>query len=263
MDSSVLAQVIAAVKEAGRLLTDPNAVAEIRAKSVTDYVTNVDVAVQTQLKAKLAALTPDVQFMGEEQDNAGLDPHGSIWILDPVDGTTNLIHNFHFSAISLALYEGGQVVFGVVYHPYSDSCFTATRGGGSFLNGQPISVSSATQLRQCLASVGTVPGRRDLGETAFRQLWTLYNACQDVRRMGCASLDLSFVACGRQDLYVEPALKPWDYAAGQLIIREAGGVCTTMDGGRLCPLENADILVTNGLIHAQALSLLCGTEKGG
>ena len=109
MDSSVLAQVIAAVKEAGRLLTDPNAVAEIRAKSVTDYVTNVDVAVQTQLKGKLAALTPDVQFMGEEQDNAGLDPHGSIWILDPVDGTTNLIHNFHFSAISLALYEGGQV----------------------------------------------------------------------------------------------------------------------------------------------------------
>ena len=135
MDSSVLQQVIAAVKEAGRLLTDPNAVAEIRAKSVTDYVTNVDVAVQTQLKAKLAALTPDVQFMGEEQDNAGLDPHGAIWILDPVDGTTNLIHNFHFSAISLALYEGGQVVFGVVYHPYSDSCFTATRGGGSFLNG--------------------------------------------------------------------------------------------------------------------------------
>ena len=140
-----------------------------------------------------------------------------------MDGTTNLIHNFHFSAISLALYEGGQVVFGVVYHPYSDSCFTATRGGGSFLNGQPISVSSATQLSQCLASVGTVPGRRDLGETAFRQLWTLYNACQDVRRMGCASLDLSFVACGRQDIYVEPALKPWDYAAGLLLVEEAGG----------------------------------------
>ena len=256
MDSSVLQQVIAAVKEAGRLLTDPNAVAEIRAKSVTDYVTNVDVAVQTQLKAKLAALTPDVQFMGEEQDNAGLDPNGSIWILDPVDGTTNLIHNFHFSAISLALYEGGQVVFGVVYHPYSDSCFTATRGGGSFLNGQPISVSSATQLRQCLASVGTVPGRRDLGETAFRQLWTLYNACQDVRRMGCASLDLSFVACGRQDLYVEPALKPWDYAAGLLLVEEAGGKVTQPDGSPVTLLEGCGVLASNGHVHQQALEAL-------
>ena len=256
MDSSVLQQVIAAVKEAGRLLTDPNALAEIRAKSVTDYVTNVDVAVQTQLKGKLAALTPDVQFMGEEQDNAGLDPNGSIWILDPVDGTTNLIHNFHFSAISLALYEGGQVVFGVVYHPYSDSCFTATRGGGSFLNGQPISVSSATQLRQCLASVGTVPGRRDLGETAFRQLWTLYNACQDVRRMGCASLDLSFVACGRQDLYVEPALKPWDYAAGLLLVEEAGGKVTQPDGSPVTLLEGCGVLASNGHVHQQALEAL-------
>ena len=256
MDSSMLQQVIAVVKEAGRLLTDPNAVAEIRAKSVTDYVTNVDVAVQTQLKGKLAALTPDVQFMGEEQDNAGLDPNGSIWILDPVDGTTNLIHNFHFSAISLALYEGGQVVFGVVYHPYSDSCFTATRGGGSFLNGQPISVSSATQLRQCLASVGTVPGRRDLGETAFRQLWTLYNACQDVRRMGCASLDLSFVACGRQDLYVEPALKPWDYAAGLLLVEEAGGKVTQPDGSPMTLLEGCGVLASNGHVHQQALEAL-------
>lgn len=256
MDSSVLAQVIAAVKEAGRLLTDPNAVAEIRAKSVTDYVTNVDVAVQTQLKGKLAALTPDVQFMGEEQDNAGLDPNGAIWILDPVDGTTNLIHNFHFSAISLALYEGGQVIFGVVYHPYSDSCFTAIRGGGSFLNGQPISVSSAAQLSQCLASVGTVPGRRDLGETAFRQLWTLYNACQDVRRMGCASLDLSFVACGRQDLYVEPALKPWDYAAGLLLVEEAGGKVTQPDGSPVTLLEGCGVLASNGHVHQQALEAL-------
>ena len=256
MDSSMLQQVIAVVKEAGRLLTDPNAVAEIRAKSVTDYVTNVDVAVQTQLKGKLAALTPDVQFMGEEQDNAGLDPNGAIWILDPVDGTTNLIHNFHFSAISLALYEGGQVIFGVVYHPYSDSCFTATRGGGSFLNGQPISVSSATQLRQCLASVGTVPGRRDLGETAFRQLWTLYNACQDVRRMGCASLDLSFVACGRQDLYVEPALKPWDYAAGLLLVEEAGGKVTQPDGSPMTLLEGCGVLASNGHVHQQALEAL-------
>lgn len=256
MDTTVLDQVIAAVKEAGRLLTDPGAVAEIHSKSVTDYVTNVDVAVQTRLKGALAALTPDVQFMGEEQDNSGLDPNGSIWILDPVDGTTNLIHNFQFSAISLALYARGQVVFGVVYHPYSDFCFTATRGGGSFLNGHPISVSAAASLSQCLASVGTVPGRRDLGETAFRQLWTLYNACQDVRRMGCASLDLSFIACGRQDIYVEAALKPWDYAAGLLLVEEAGGKVTQPDGSPVTLLEGCGVLASNGHVHQQALEAL-------
>ena len=238
------------------MLADERAVREVRAKSPTDFVTNVDFAVQEQLRRRLDAIAPGVQFMGEEQDNAGLDPNGSIWILDPVDGTTNLIHNFHFSAISLALYEGGQVIFGVVYHPYSDSCFTATRSGGSFLNGQPISVSSAAQLSQCLASVGTVPGRRDLGETAFRQLWTLYNACQDVRRMGCASLDLSFVACGRQDLYVEPALKPWDYAAGLLLVEEAGGKVTQPDGSPVTLLEGCGVLASNGHVHQQALEAL-------
>ena len=124
------------------------------------------------------------------------------------------------------------------------------------MNGQPISVSSAAQLSQCLASVGTVPGRRDLGETAFRQLWTLYNACQDVRRMGCASLDLSFVACGRQDLYVEPALKPWDYAAGLLLVEEAGGKVTQPDGSPVTLLEGCGVLASNGHVHQQALEAL-------
>ena len=107
-----------------------------------------------------------------------------------------------------------------------------------------------------LASVGTVPGRRDLGETAFRQLWTLYNACQDVRRMGCASLDLSFVACGRQDLYVEPALKPWDYAAGLLLVEEAGGKVTQPDGSPVTLLEGCGVLASNGHVHQQALEAL-------
>ena len=256
MDSSVLAQVIAAVKEAGRLLTDPNAVAEIRAKSVTDYVTNVDVAVQTQLKAKLAALTPDVQFMGEEQDNAGLDHHGAIWILDPVDGTTNLIHNFHFSAISLALYEGGQVVFGVVYDPYHDECFTAQLGRGSFLNGQPIRVSDAAALRESLISVGTAPGHRAWADDSFRLMRRLFDACQDVRRMGCASLDLCYVACGRQDGFVERRLQPWDYAAGLLIVAEAGGQATDLDGAALPLAHGSGVAASNGLIHSAVLAAL-------
>ena len=120
---------VQAVLEAGELLADPAAVRSIRAKSETDYVTNVDLAVQEFLRERLAALAPDVQFMGEEQDNSALDLTRPCWILDPVDGTTNLIHQFQHSAISLALAEGGQIVFGVVYNPYTEECFTARRGG--------------------------------------------------------------------------------------------------------------------------------------
>ena len=224
---------VQAVLEAGELLTDPAAVQSIRSKGETDYVTNVDVAVQAFLRKRLAALAPDVQFMGEEQDNTGLDWSRPCWILDPVDGTTNLIHSFRHSAISLALSEAGQIIFGVVYNPYSGECFTARRGQGAFCNGSLIRVSSADRLKDSLLSVGTVPGRRELADTAFRQMRALYDACQDVRRTGCASLDLCWVACGRLDGYVELSLQPWDYAAGRLLVEEAGGRVTAPDGSPL------------------------------
>ena len=226
-------QVIQAVREAGACLTDPTAVHSIRTKGETDYVTNVDLAVQELLRERLAALAPDVQFMGEEQDNTGLDWRRSCWILDPVDGTTNLIHGFRYSAVSLALSEAGQILFGVVYNPYSGECFTARRGQGAFCNGSPIRVSSADRLEDSLLSVGTVPGRRELADTAFRQMRALYDTCQDVRRTGCASLDLCWVACDRLDGYVELSLQPWDYAAGMLIVAEAGGRVTAPDGSPL------------------------------
>ena len=224
---------VQAVLEAGKLLTDPAAVQSIRSKGETDYVTNVDVAVQAFLRKRLAALAPDVQFMAEEQDNSALDLTRPCWILDPVDGTTNLIHSFRHSAISLALSEAGQIIFGVVYNPYSGECFTARRGQGAFCNGSLIRVSSADRLEDSLLSVGTVPGRRELADTAFRQMRALYDACQDVRRTGCASLDLCWVACGRLDGYVELSLQPWDYAAGRLLVEEAGGRVTAPDGSPL------------------------------
>ena len=170
---------VQAVLEAGELLTDPAAVQSIRSKGETDYVTNVDVAVQAFLRERLVALAPDVQFMGEEQDNTGLDWSRPCWILDPVDGTTNLIHSFRHSAISLALAEGGQVVFGVVYNPYTEECFTARRGGGALRNGVPIQVSAVSRLEDSLLSAGTVPGQRELADAAFRQMRALYDRCQD------------------------------------------------------------------------------------
>ena len=195
-----------AVREAGALLTDPAAVQTILSKSPTDFVTNVDLAVQSLLRDRLFQLAPAVQFLGEEGDHTAIDPGRPFWILDPVDGTTNLIHRFQHSAVSLALAEDGQVTFGVVYHPYTQEYFTARRGGGAFQNGRPIRVSGTVRLAESLLSAGTVPGRRELADEAFRQMRALYDRCQDVRRTGCASLDLCYVACGRLDGYVELSL---------------------------------------------------------
>ena len=247
---------VQAVLEAGELLADPAAVRSIRAKSETDYVTNVDLAVQEFLRERLAALAPDVQFMGEEQDNSALDLTRPCWILDPVDGTTNLIHQFQHSAISLALAEGGQIVFGVVYNPYTEECFTARRGGGALRNGVPIHVSDVSRLGDSLLSTGTVPGRRELADAAFRQMRALYDRCQDVRRTGCASLDLCWVACGRLDGYVELSLQPWDYAAGMRIAAEAGGKVTTLDGSPLSLREGGPLLASNGRLHSALQAIL-------
>ena len=244
------------VLEAGELLTDPAAVQSIRSKGETDYVTNVDVAVQAFLRKRLAALAPDVQFMAEEQDNSALDLTRPCWILDPVDGTTNLIHQFQHSAISLALAEGGQIVFGVVYNPYTEECFTACRGGGALRNGVPIHVSDVSRLEDSLLSTGTVPGRRELADAAFRQMRALYDRCQDVRRTGCASLDLCWVACGRLDGYVELSLQPWDYAAGMRIAAEAGGKVTAPDGSPLSLREGGPLLASNGRLHSALQAIL-------
>ena len=160
---------VQAVLEAGKLLADPAAVRSIRAKSETDYVTNVDLAVQKFLRERLAALAPDVQFMGEEQDNSALDLTRPCWILDPVDGTTNLIHQFQHSAISLALAEGGQIVFGV---PAGGSwrtrrfarcgrCMTGARtSGGRAVPAWNCAMWPADGWRamwSCLSSPGTTP----------------------------------------------------------------------------------------------------------
>ena len=253
---TLIEQAVKAVLEAGKLLTDPAAVRNIRSKSETDYVTNVDLAVQELLQERLAALAPDVQFMGEEQDNTGLDWHRPCWILDPVDGTTNLIHSFRHSAVSLALSEAGQIIFGVVYNPYTEECFTARRGGGAFQNGALIHVSDISRLEDSLLSAGTVPGRRELADTAFRQMRALYDRCQDVRRTGCASLDLCWVACGRLDGYVELSLQPWDYAAGMLIVAEAGGRVTAPDGSPLSLCQGGPLLASNGRLHSALLTIL-------
>ena len=165
----LLERVSEAVRRAGALFGDRELAEQIRQKGVTDFVTQVDLTVQEQLRGALRAIAPEVQFMGEEQDNSGLDFGGAVWILDPVDGTMNLIHGFRHSAVSLALAEGGEVTMALVYDPFADELFTALAGRGAFCNGRPISVSGAERLADALVDVGTNPSEREKADRILQR----------------------------------------------------------------------------------------------
>lgn len=219
--------------------------AKIKEKGAYNYVTAVDNVVQLFLQEKLQTLYPNIQFMGEEKDNSGIDMNGLIWVLDPVDGTTNLIHNYHYSAISLALLDGGESVLGIVYAPYSDEMYLAQKGKGSYLNGQKIHVSEAKTMKESLISVGTSPYYKDEAEENFKIFMHIFKDCQDIRRGGCASLDMAYVACGRIDGYIENHLILWDYAAGTLIAREAGGEVLDYEGENLSLTLDGNVVAGN------------------
>lgn len=248
--SNWLERIIPIVREAGSLLSNRVLASKIQEKGNTDFVTAVDTAVQAQIRERLYQLDSSIQFMGEEQDNTSINLCKPTWILDPVDGTTNLIHGFQHSAISLALAEGSQVLLGVIYDPFAGELFTARLDHGAFCNDRVIHVSNITALSDSLCSVGTNPGSRNQAEAVFRRMRTVYNHCHDIRRIGAASIELCYVACGRLDGYLEHGLKPWDFAAGKLILEEAGGTITDFDGAPPFLYENqSDIIATNSRIH--------------
>ncbi len=252
----LLEQASQAVREAGELFARRDMAGHIRQKGATDFVTQVDLEVQTMLQKRLAEIAPEVQFMGEEKDNSQVDLSGAVWILDPVDGTTNLIHGYCHSAVSLALAEGGEVTMALIYDPYAGELFTARKGHGAFCNGQPIHVSGAQHLSDSLVDVGTNPGERHLADRTFAWMRAIYDASHDVRRIGAASICLCYVAAGRIDGYVEGGLKPWDFGAGMLLVREAGGMITTAEGAPLTLDGPSSVMAANGHIGPELLALI-------
>lgn len=220
----------ALLKKVGKLFADRNAAAHTREKGVADYVTEVDFAVQQFIRRRLEELYPEVQFLSEEKSNEEIDKNGLVWVLDPVDGTTNLIHDYRASVISLALMQKGSVVLGMIYNPYTDELFSAQKGKGSYCNGQKIEVSGAETMEKCLISIGTSPYYKEMAEKNFKVFQAIFKDCQDIRRSGSAALDLAYVACGRIEAYFERNLKIWDYAAGMLLVRESGGQVTDYRG---------------------------------
>ena len=225
-------QLIRIAREAGGFFQKKEMTSVVSKEGHANYVTNIDCKVQAFLEEKLPALLPGSAFIGEEKENQALTD-APTWIVDPLDGTTNMIHDYHMSAVSIALCRDKKPVAGLIWQPFSQELFYAEKGGGAFLNGRPIHVSE-TPFGEALAAIGTAPYYEELEKAGMALAWDYLHECADIRRSGSAALDLAYLACGRHDLFFELRLKPWDYAAGSLIVQEAGGeVQMPLAGGEM------------------------------
>lgn len=198
-------------------------------EGTANFVTKYDVMVQKLLKEKLLGCCPDAVFVGEEEDVQGDFLHGAAFIVDPIDGTTNFIKHYDASAVSVAMLWDGEVVMGATFNPYRDEFFYGQKGKGAFCNGVPIHVAEKG-LADNLICFGTSPYYPELITDTFRIAEALLRNGMDLRRSGSAVIDLCDVARGRTGLLFEMKLSPWDYAASSLILTEAGGCISQMDG---------------------------------
>lgn len=236
------------VRQASKLFTDRESAGRIKEKGMCDFVTAVDEAVQNFIQKELQLLYPDILFMGEESTEASIDMNRLVWVLDPVDGTTNLIHDYKNSAISLALLDKKEVIAGIIYDPYLDEMYFAEKGKGAYLNEQPIHVSNAKSMSKSLIAIGTSPYYKNEAADNFKTFEKIYMDCQDIRRTGSAALDLAHIACGRIEGYLEKKLKIWDFAAGALIVREAGGCVFDYEGNDRTMEPIGDVVAGNGSV---------------
>ncbi len=237
------------IVEAGKLLKDREAAAHITVKGASDYVTEADKMVQDFIADSLKKAAPAIQFLGEE-GNDDVDLSGSVWVLDPVDGTTNLIHDYKRSSISLTLLENREAKLGIVYQPYTEEFYFAKRGEGAFLNGKRIHVSEAGTMSESMFAVGTSPYDKErLGKINFESIYKVFMDSQDIRRTGSAAIDMAETAAGRVDGFFERNLKIWDYSAGKLLVEEAGGRVSKFDGSDIHADMKSDIVCANRTIH--------------
>lgn len=212
-----------------------------------NFVTNIDREVEEYLQQALLSLVPGSRVIGEEKKN-GVLSDAPTWIVDPVDGTTNLIHDYRCSAVSIALCENNRPVAGLIWQPYTQEMFYAEADRGASMNGKTIHVSE-TPFDKALVAFGTSPYHTELAEKSMELALAYLHSCADVRRSGSAAIDLAYLACGRHDAFFELNLKPWDYAAGSLIVREAGGIVTMpLEPGGMRYDRSAAILASNAAI---------------
>src|SRR5215831_10711093 len=256
--SALLNVMTAAARKAGRSLKRDYGEVEnlqVSMKGPANFVTAADHRAEEILYAELAKARPGYGFLGEEEGRRDGSDKSHCWIVDPLDGTTNFLHGIPQFAISIALEREGTIVAGVIYNPANDELFVAERGKGAFLNDQRLRVAARTRLAEAVIGCGLPHlGRGDLA--LFRKEFAVVQEkVAGLRRFGAAALDLAWIAAGRFDAYWERNLSPWDFAAGVLLVREAGGFVTDLDD-RERTMEPGDIIAGNETMHREVLGLV-------
>ena len=213
-----------------------------------DLVTEADKQAEAEVLKVLHRHLPEHQILAEESGKLGNTDSKYLWAIDPLDGTTNYAHGLPMAATSVGLLIDGVPSVGAVYNPFSDELFRAARGLGATCNRRPIRVSRTSELSKSLLITGFAYDRRETKDNNYAEFCYLTHLTQGVRRIGCASMDLASVACGRLDGYWERGIQPWDMAAGIVILEEAGGKVSAYDGSPL-DIDSGRILATNGHIH--------------
>ena len=236
----------------------------IKKEGDANYVTDYEIMVQELLISELKKIMPEAQYIAEENYGSASAQSkleaGYTFIIDPIDGTTNFIKGFDHSAVSIGLCYKSEVIFGVVYNPYTHQMYTAKRGCGAYINGKRISVHSGG-LADGIVSFGTTPYHRERTNETMMMVERFLTVGMDIRRTGSAALDLCDVACQRSNTFFELELSPWDYAAGSLIITEAGGVVTTLDNTALRFDRPCSVLAGTPKSHKEALEMFRQMKK--
>ena len=237
-------KIIDLVKEAGEFVFDEKLKNEVSEKGAADFVTAVDLKISSFIKEKLAILTPDIGFMSEEEKNKISSRR---WILDPIDGTTNLVYNYNFSSVSLAYFDGEKVAFGVIYNPFNKDLFVSERGNGVYLNGKKLGKAPDRDLKECLVEFGAGSTRKNDADESFDIGKEVFKNSLDLRRACSSALAIAYVAAGKLNGYFEKNIKPWDYAAATLMLEECGVQFSDWNGNPI-QFENPS-------------SYVCGTPK--
>ncbi len=244
----------AVARKAGQLLLrNLGSGFQVSKKGRINLVTEMDLRSEEIIVEGIAQHFPRHQILAEEAGLRGEEGE-YVWVIDPLDGTTNYAHGYRFFSVSIALQQRGRTVLGVIYDPVTDEMFSALEGGGARLNGAPITVSRESSLEDSMICTGF--SYQDEGIRQNLQLFNhLIGLTRAIRRDGSAALDLCYVACGRFDGFWELHLSPWDVAAGMLIIEEAGGTASRFDGSP-CTIHDQELLASNGGIHGRMIEEL-------
>ena len=231
--TELLERVISLAESAGRMMLSERPVISRFKGSKENYATEMDERIQDFLERELLAILPGSRFLGEEKHE--YSKGDLVWVVDPIDGTVNYARGLSMSVVSIALVKDSESVLGVVRNPYLEQTFCAERGRGAYLNGESIHVSDIGR-ENSLVSTAWCAYDKDLAHPSFRISERLHRECSDIRRFGTAAYEMCLLAKGSLEMYFEMLLRPWDYAASSLIVEEAGGMCSSLDG----PLDMFD-----------------------